>query len=258
MQKLLLQTLIASIIAVGIGSSPAQALSLTGQQIDNAVKEDFFVFFHLRKRAIDERDNLATHYFRPSSRGDIVVCVDTDKQGKILQMSLIVGRDFVDQPETNVFARDLVKSFIEAATPPAVAEQTSGVVNEIFFRGNELTPTRIEKVTYNGKPLDEDKNLVKIGAGELKKGDRAIMIKGSPPKLPEEVSDSYRAFEGKLKNSDLKIAGAHLIMKNHEVAKGRYLEVRVDVDDVKTLTDLNAVEGEEAEEPQPEKGKENK
>lgn len=244
MRRLGLWTLTIAVVVLGNAPS-AWAGSLPGTLLDEAQKEDFFQFFHLKKRAIDERDDLATHYFRPPLRDDVVVCVDTDKAGKILQMSLIVGREFIDEPTTNIFARDLVKSFIEAATPLAGAADTSSVVNEIFLRGTQLATTDAKTIeTPGGKKeeLGNNKGLIKVGTGELKKGDTAILLNGKKlPKIPEKISDSFRAFEGTIENADTPITGARLVLKNHEVAKGRFLEVRVDLDTVKKLPKLEVV-----------------
>lgn len=266
MRKLSLLTLMAVAIVV-FNAASAFALSLPGTSLDAAEKEDFFQFFHLKKRAIDERDDLATHYFRPPSRDDVVVCVDTTKSGTILQMSLIVGRDFIDNPRTNIFARDLVKSFIEAATPATSARETSDVVSEIFLRGsgpvnletdtagnhseskdpepNKMTIKNVDakSIIYNGEKqaLDSNHRLSKIGDGDIKKGDVVILSSGSLPKIPEKVSDTFKAFEGKLENSDVPITGARLIMKNHEVPRGRFLEVRIDLNSVKKEPKLEVV-----------------
>ncbi len=266
MRKLSLSTLMAVTIVV-FNAASAFALSLPGTSLDAAERQDFFQFFHLKKRAIDERDDLATHYFRPPSRDDVVVCVDTNKSGTILQMSLIVGRDFIDNPKTNIFARDLVKSFIEAATPAASASETSDIVSEIFLRGsgpvnvetepvddksesknpeqNKTTIRNVEaqSIIYNGEKqkLDSNNRLSKFGDGDIKKGDVVIISSGSLPKIPEKVSDSFKAFEGKLENSDVPITGARLIMKNHEVPRGRFLEVRIDLNSVKKEPKLEVV-----------------
>jgi hypothetical protein len=227
-------------IVVVVNASAASALSLPGGSLDEAEKQDFFQFFHLKKRAIDERDDLATHYFRPPSRDDVVVCVDTDKAGKILQMSLIVGRDFIDHPATNVFARDLVKSFIEAATPAASASETSSLSNEIFLRGSKLTNSSVESVEYNGQKATPTE-IKRSGRGDLKKGDAVLLMSGKLPKVPEKISDGFLAFSGKLENVDTPLTGAHLIFKNHEVANGRFLEVRIDSDSVKKVPKLEVI-----------------
>lgn len=238
-------------------AAPVSALSLTGRALDSAVKEDFFTFFHLRKRAVDERDDIVTHYFRPPSRGDVVICVDTDKKDKILQMSLIVGRDFIEDPLTNVFARDIVKSFIEAATPEADSSSTRGLINEIFFRDTELTPNKVAKfkVEDSGATTTQDANLVKVGKGELKKGDVAIVMAGDMPKLPDEISDGYKAFDGKVDDYDLTLTTSHVIMKNHDMPKGRFLEIRIDANNVKKLPKFEVVGevGDDADEEQSEK-----
>lgn len=232
--------LLAATIAFSISSLPLRAqapktsLSIQGQTLGDATQRDFFTFFHLKERAIDEHDELATHYFRPGSRNDVVVCIDTDKQNKILQMSMVIGRDFIDDPKTNIFARDLVKSFLEVASPAAVPGETRDIVNEIFFRGTVLTPSTAQSVQTEDKtvPLGPDGKVVKVGEGELEKDDVAIVMSGQIPKLPEKPSDTYRAFLGEIPNSDLPIAGGHVVLKNHEVSKTKLLEVRVDMSSV--------------------------
>ena len=223
--------------------APKTSLSIQGQALRDATQRDFFTFFHLKERAIDERDDLATHYFRPGSRNDVVVCVDTDKQNKILQMSMVVGRDFIDDPKTNIFARDLVKSFLEVASPNAVPSETRDLVNEIFFRGTVLTPSSAQNVQSKGKttPLGSDGKVVKVGEGELEKDDVAIVMSGQVPKLPEKPSDSYRAFLGEIPSSDVPITGGRVVMKNHEVSKTKLLEVRVDMNSVKKAPKLQFI-----------------
>ncbi len=244
MLRLGLLTLMATAIVV-LNAASASARSLPGNLLEEAQKDDFFEFFHLRKRAIDEGDELATHYFRPPSRDDVVVCVDTDKSGTILQMSLIVGRDFIDNPKTNIFARDLVKSFIEAATPASSASETADVVSEIFLRGSGPVTIETDAVSVKNQlepvATESKRRIVKLGEGNIKKGDLVILSDGSLPKIPEKVSDSFKAFEGKVENSDTPITGAHLIMKNHEVPKGRFLEVRIDLNSVKKGPKLEVV-----------------
>jgi hypothetical protein len=234
-------------------------LSVHGLPLEDATRRDFFTFFHLKERAIDEHQELATHYFRPGSRNDVVVCIDTDRENKILQMAMVVGRDFIDDPKTNIFARDLVKSFLEVATPPSVSCQTRDLVNEIFFRGTVLTPTSAKTVSSSDKTvaLGADGKVVKVGEGELKKDDVAIIMTGQIPTLPEKPSDSYRAFLGEIQNSDLSITGGHVLMKNHDVSKTKLLEIRVEMDSVKKAPRLQFVSddtedgGERKSEPDP-------
>ncbi len=237
-------------------AAPVSALSLPGHNLDSAVNEDFFTFFHLKKRAMDERDDIVTHYFRPPSRGDVVICVDTDKKGKILQMSLIVGRDFIEDPATNVFARDIVKSFIEAATPAADASSTKDLINEIFFRDTELTPNKAAKVQFERTgATSADANLVKVGKGELKKGDVAIVMNGDMPRLPSEISNGYKTFLGTVDDYDLTLTTSHVVMKNHDMPRGRFLEIRIDANNVKNLPKFEVVGdiGDEADEVETEK-----
>ncbi|MBX3074603.1 hypothetical protein KF913_11810 [Candidatus Obscuribacterales bacterium] len=240
-------SLLAATILFGSSSLPSSGQAVTpsiqGQILEDAIKRDFFTFFHLKERAIDEHEELATHYFRPGSRNDVVVCIDTDKQNKILQMAMVVGRDFIDDPKTNIFARDLVKSFLEVATPPSVPGDTRDLVNEIFFRGTVLTPSSAKSVTSNDQTvsLGPDGKVVKVGEGELKKDDVAIVMSGQIPKLPEKVSESYRAFLGEVQNSDLPITGGHVRLKNHDVSQTKLLEVRVDMDSVKKAPKLQFV-----------------
>lgn len=220
-----------SFVIAASATTPSDARSLEGAKLSAATDEDFFVFFHLKEKTSEDRgSNLVTHYFEPDSRSDILVSVDADKTGKILQMGLMVGRDFIDDPKTNVFARDIVKSFIDAATPARDAKETEGVVNEIFFRGTPLNPAEVKNIQFKGKPMPKDTKLLKVGEGDLKAGDVAIMMSGSVPVLPAEMSDVFKTFNGSLDTCEQHLTdGASLVMKNHTVPKGRFLEVRIDV-----------------------------
>ncbi|MDZ4834565.1 MAG: hypothetical protein SGJ27_12370 [Candidatus Melainabacteria bacterium] len=91
------------------------------------------------------------------------------------------------------------------------------------------------------RTIDKDQRLIKVGSGPLKVGDTAIITSRNLPKLPEKISDSYKAFQGSLETVDTPITGAHLILKNHIVAKGRFLEVRVDLDSVKKAPKFDVV-----------------
>ncbi len=236
MQKTLLKTLACiaiSTMATLSAASDSQARPLEGLTLSAAQEDDFFKFFHLKEKNKEERDNLNTFYFAPESRNDILLSVDADKQGKILQMSIVVGRDFIDNPKTNIFARDIVKSFIDAATPLKDVSQTKALVNEIFFRGTQLSATEAKNVKYKGKQMPGGTKLYKVGEGDLKAGDVAVVMSGDVPPVADKPSDAFATFNGSLERCEQILPSAKLVMMNHSFSTGKFLEVRVDVNTVK-------------------------
>lgn len=183
----------------------AYAGPLFGQVLDDALKDDFFVFFHLT-----EADRIITPTgfcrvtFKPPPRTPFrdlaTVNILLGRQGKIQDMELIMARVFIDHERNSVFARDLTKSFIGAAVPAEDRDQVTGLMNEIFFR-QTFTLVPIKKMAENSKDENikpEQSKVLKAGSGELNVGD--VIVIGGPgdiPTLPEKVSDQYQVFAGK-------------------------------------------------------------
>ncbi len=179
----------------------------------------------------------------PRAQDLILVSVDVNKHGKILQMGLLINRSFIENPETKVMARDLVKSFIDAATPAADAHETESVVEEILFRHLQVTPTKVQQIILKGdkEPLPKGTNLLKFGDGDVKAGDSAIVMNGPVPTLPEKVSDAFNVFNGTAEDCEQKLTHGTLVLRNHDTPKGKMLEVRVDVKGVKKVPKFEVV-----------------
>lgn len=227
----------ALVCAVLFAVAPATtyASSVAGQPLDDALKDDFFTFFHLT-----EADRIITPTgfckvtFKPPPRTPFrdlaTITVLLGRQGKIRDMELVMNRGFIEHERNGVFARDLTKSFIGAAVPVEDREHVTGLMNEIFFRqtftivpvkkkpenaeGSDKGKSR-EKKQDTEKDQDKDKDrdkikdkdndsdeskltkILKAGSGELQKGD--IIVIGGPgdiPELPANVSDQYQVFAG--------------------------------------------------------------
>jgi hypothetical protein len=97
---------------------------------------DFFNFFHLAPTGPANAQGVID--FRPSgSQFDqlVDVTVTVDGSDRITAMSLTLTRSFIDDPANGPFARDIAKSFLQAAPPPADAQQVSGLTNDINRAG---------------------------------------------------------------------------------------------------------------------------
>ncbi len=193
-----------------LSAQVAFAAPLSGQPLDDALKDDFFVFFHLT-----ESDRIITPTgfckvtFKPPPRTPFrdlaTIHVLLGRQGKIQDMELVMHRDFIDSAKNSVFARDLTKSFIGAAVPAEDRDHVTGLMNEIFFR-QTFTLVPIKKLKSdkdNDKGDGSSENpkptkILKAGEGDLSVGD--VIVIGGPgdiPSLPENVSDQYQVFAGK-------------------------------------------------------------
>lgn len=217
--------------------SPAatNAASVAGQPLDDALKDDFFTFFHLT-----EADRIITPTgfckvtFKPPPRTPFrdlaTITVLLGRQGKIQDMELVMNRGFIDHERNSVFARDLTKSFIGAAVPVEDRDQVTGLMNEIFFR-QTFTLVPVKKIAADkdkrrdkdADKEDEDKDsdepkptkILKAGSGDLNKGD--VIVIGGPgaiPELPESVSDQYQVFAGKKDRYSKKLSKCTLDLAN--------------------------------------------
>jgi len=116
---------------------------LIGAELASARQSsDLFTFFHLTPTGPANARGVTD--FRPSGPdfaqlADVAVTVDA--RGRITAMSLTLARSFIDSPTNGVFARDLAKSFLQAAPPPADAQQVSPLTNDIIgTQGTSAAP----------------------------------------------------------------------------------------------------------------------
>jgi tetratricopeptide (TPR) repeat protein len=121
----------------------APAEGLIGQPIEEARKNDLFVFFSLAQtgdrpcgagRVVDFRPQAPQ--FRPLTGLEVAL----DGQGRIEAMSLVLNRSFIDTPAIGMFARDIAESFLRDAAGPADA-QVAGLVTELNLSAPAGTET---------------------------------------------------------------------------------------------------------------------
>ena len=105
---------------------------------------DFFSFFHLeRVTGAADVDAAGAIDYRPSSgkfRPLVRLRVVTDDHGVITGMSLVLLRSFIDDPANTLFARDIAKSFLQAAPPGEDAALLADLSADIEKRGKSGAP----------------------------------------------------------------------------------------------------------------------
>jgi hypothetical protein len=141
---------------IGSGGAGAQALAsggMIGADL-TAVRQssDFFNFFHLAPTGPANAPGVID--FRPSgsqfaSLADVTVTVDG--ADRITAMTLTLTRSFIDSPANGVFARDIARSFLRAAPPPADAQQVGALADDISRAGGAgATPGYVAQTAAYG------------------------------------------------------------------------------------------------------------
>jgi hypothetical protein len=111
---------------LGIDSANAQinAKGLLGMQLSDALKTEFFNWFHLRETDRHSEDgNKTIVTFKPegeSVRDFVTLYVSMNAQGEITSLRLDLSRTFADDNRsTGMLARDISKSVLLDAVPDA-------------------------------------------------------------------------------------------------------------------------------------------
>lgn len=118
-------------------SNPTLSESRLGRNLQDALRSDFFQFFHLRVASQSLTRAGGTAEFRPESpqfRDRVAVAVTVDGTGRFQRLALTMDRTVIDNDETQTQARDIVKSFLADATPLADLARVVPWVNDIQFR----------------------------------------------------------------------------------------------------------------------------
>ncbi len=102
---------------------PASAVrTFVGHPVGDAAQSEFVRFFHLEQtRSAPDPSHPGTTLTTYGSTGPFkgvatLALVSRDDDPAVVVAALMVRRDFVDNPRTQPFARDIVKSFLEAST----------------------------------------------------------------------------------------------------------------------------------------------
>ncbi len=150
-----------------------------GDTVAKMTASGFFNWFQLER--VEETAGPGETVFRPSGEAfhALVSLVSrAEADGRLTGLSLNVARSFIDDPRQGAFARDIVKSFLEAVSGGAAAVQP--LVNEIFFRA----PTA------------------------------PVLMRGAGPQLPEQPSEGFLAYTGRGSDWSMPLPGLVLTFAN--------------------------------------------
>lgn len=164
------------------GDEAAAPKSLWGASLATAQKSDLFTFFNLARVGQGIPLEAGTQWvFQPKQgpfRELVMVKLTESRDKRIVAAELLLAASFVTDPKTDVFARDIAKSFVAQLTPAAHAAATRDLVNEL----------------WHGAP-----NQVRVGGG-------------AAPKLPDPPTAGYQAYLGKRENYEQTLGDAKLII----------------------------------------------
>jgi hypothetical protein len=113
---------------------------LLGADLNRArLQADYFRFFNLEPigpvQALENGEQLLA--FKPSGaafRDLVTIYVQTDPQGLISMLRVVIARSFLDDPRNGVYARDLVKSSLLDCLNETDAGNLKELADEIQFR----------------------------------------------------------------------------------------------------------------------------
>ena len=120
--------------------APPSAGARVGGRLEDAKQTDFFRFFNLGEAGATEAERRRKVFvFRPKAgifRDAVTVTAIVDAAGRILKMTLVLDRAFVDHKQNGIFARDIAKSFLRHAIPLTDERAVNDLANEIEFPRN--------------------------------------------------------------------------------------------------------------------------
>jgi|GEM_PF-701919 len=162
---------ILSMVLLPLGlAAPLAAASFgnLGENLEQAKQTEFFRFFHLEQSQVSKSEGSTVTAFKPTGekfRPLVTIKVTTDGASRILALEMALARSFIDDPRDGVFARDIAKSFLQAALPAPRDWETTDLINEIQFQATSTM------------------TIIKHPANE--------------PKLPEKPTPGYLTYLGK-------------------------------------------------------------
>jgi len=206
---------------------PAWCRSLVGMTLPNAEQQDFFNWFHFKEneRKAEPDQQTIVSFSTGVNKYSVQLAAIVDKSNDITAMSLVLPRDFINDPGAGVFARDIAKSFLAAAIADADLKSVQSLITEIEFGGQSLKPVQVKEAVLNGKPV-ADKQLL-APSGELKVGGQAWLGAGTPPAVPAVNSGGYQAYLGKKDEFDQSFSGCSLRMSNTQFPGKLFISVNV-------------------------------
>ena len=132
---------IGSVAEMGPSKPVPVPKTIIGQTLDDFRASDFYRFFALVQTGEESVSppapyTKATHFGTTGRFKDVMsIVVGTDAAGTIRFAGLTLRRDFVDDPKTSRFARDLAKSFL-VISPAFASKEVGGLAAEIWHGCN--------------------------------------------------------------------------------------------------------------------------
>jgi hypothetical protein len=77
---------------------------------------------------------------------------ETDEDGMILSLRLLLARSFIGSPTNGIFASDLAKSFLRIAVPAPDNDLVASLADEIELRAGTSRPLIVREDSPLGKP----------------------------------------------------------------------------------------------------------
>ena len=130
--------LISSLLSTAV-PHPSSTPSLVGATLAEAQQTEFFTFFHFAEteRALDSTGR-GWVQFRPGGehRTQVRLWLLLTAAGTTEQATIDLARGFIQPPQTQVFARDVAKSFLYGAVP-AADQNAIGFLAETIWRDRD-------------------------------------------------------------------------------------------------------------------------
>jgi hypothetical protein len=194
---------------------PLLAESRMGKNLADALRNDFFQYFHMRVAHSSPREHGSTLGYRPESdrfRDRVVVTVDVDNQGRFQSLRLAVDRSVVDDETSETSARDIVKSFLTDATPLADLQAVEDWINDIQLRPG----MRGESLGREALSQEDLLDRLVTGLGEGKS--ISAWLGGGPRgSMPEAVTEAFEVFSGEAQVCERRLAHSTVRLENRKV-----------------------------------------
>lgn len=245
MQKKVFFCLVISLILSATATVKAQCVR--GLTLDQAMQSDFFTNFGFKEAKRGETENGLTLVFMSGGNNPSNLGVYLNESNCICGMMLVLDRKYVDNIRTTLAARDLFKSFLEAAVPANERLPLLPLYNQIYFGAPGCKVVELPGGVINDK--DGKLNLVKksrglkIGDGPFKVGDSVLQFNGDVPKLPASPTEDYKTFLGQKESYTEKYANYEFRIRNQIVDGDGMILMNFDFPSVKKAQQNNLREG---------------
>ncbi|MBY0378587.1 MAG: hypothetical protein K2Q33_08510 [Gammaproteobacteria bacterium] len=199
-----------------------------GMTLPQATQGDFFTFFHFKegdRKEVKPGETLIV-FHTTFKQYTTTLGVVVDQNNRILQMSLFLPRDFIEDTKYGIFARDIAKSFIAACVNELEFTSVKDISDDIFYRniGEFEEKTFKETKDVDTGKVSKDQTLL-VPKGNLKVGEAAIIGSGPIPKLGNTLSDGYLVYIGKKPEFSRVMTLSTLIMENKTISDKRMLQM---------------------------------